>query len=336
MHFAFDPQQLEFRQQLRALAERRCTPADLRAAWDSEQGWSPERWRALSELGVLGLTVPAVHGGLGLGFVDLVLILEEAGRSGLPEPLVDSLAVAAPLLGGLGGGHAEKWLPELVSGRLAIGVSEPGRFPYLCAGTHLGVVFDGNELHLMAPTPQGEVTRRSIDGARHFVDVGAQVTSGTVVAGGSRAAAEWRSACDRGAWGSAAVLVGVADRLVSTAAEYAGQRVQFGKPIGSFQAVKHQLADALVELEFARPLVYRAAWSLDEGDAEVWRHASMGKAAASDAANLAASTALQVHGAIGYTWEHDLHLWMKRAWALAGAWGDAGWHRARLLGLVDW
>ena len=146
----------------------------------------------------------------------------------------------------------------------------------------------------------------------------------------------WEAACDRGAWGSAAVLLGVADRLVAFGAEHAKARVQFGKPIGSFQAVKHHLADALIRLEFARPLVYAAAWALDEEEDDASRLVSMAKSAASDAASLAAAVALQVHGAIGYTWEHDLHLWMKRAWALGSAWGDAGWHRARLLGQVSW
>jgi alkylation response protein AidB-like acyl-CoA dehydrogenase len=115
------------------------------------------------------------------------------------------------------------------------------------------------------------------------------------------------------------------------AAQYAKDRSQFGKPIGSFQAVKHHLADALVRVEFARPMVYRAAWSLSVGERDAGLHASMAKAMASDAATLAARTALQVHGAIGYTWEHDLQLWMKRAWALAASWGDAATHRARVL-----
>jgi alkylation response protein AidB-like acyl-CoA dehydrogenase len=133
---------------------------------------------------------------------------------------------------------------------------------------------------------------------------------------------------------SGAVLLGVADRLITMTAAYALDRIQFGVPIGSFQAVKHHLANALIGLEFARPAVYRAAYSLDQGDPEAGCHASMAKALASDAATAAARIALQVHGAIGYTWEHDLHLWMKPAWSLAAAWGDARHHRARVLGLL--
>jgi alkylation response protein AidB-like acyl-CoA dehydrogenase len=130
---------------------------------------------------------------------------------------------------------------------------------------------------------------------------------------------------------TAAQLLGLADRMVTMAAEYATGRVQFGRPIGSFQAVKHHLADARVALEFARPAVYRAAWSLATAQAERSHDASMAKALAADAATLAARTALQVHGAIGYTWECDLQLFMKRTWALSTAWGDPATHRALAL-----
>ncbi len=119
--------------------------------------------------------------------------------------------------------------------------------------------------------------------------------------------------------------------MISLAAAYATERHQFGRPIGSFQAVKHLLAGAQVKLEFARPVVYGAAWALDEGEATASRAASTAKACASDAATEAARVSLQVHGAIGYTWECDLHLYLKRAWALAEAWGSADEHRARVL-----
>jgi alkylation response protein AidB-like acyl-CoA dehydrogenase len=130
---------------------------------------------------------------------------------------------------------------------------------------------------------------------------------------------------------SAAQLLGLTDRMITMAADYARERHQFGKPIGSFQAVKHLLAGAQVALEFARPVVYAAAWALDEGEADRSRLASTAKAYASEAATEAARVSLQVHGAIGYTWECDLHLFLKRAWALSEAWGSAADHRHRLL-----
>jgi alkylation response protein AidB-like acyl-CoA dehydrogenase len=339
VHFAFEPHQVEFGHQLRSWADTSCTPADVRAAWASPAGWSRRRWRQLAELGVAGLTVPADHGGLGLGLVDLALVLEEAGRANLPEPVVDTVAVGVPLLAQLAGagaaGLARRWLPAVAAGEAAVALAEPGRGAAVRAGADLALVMENGTLHAVdRVATAGAGARRSVDGTRVFVDVSEHLGPASALVEGEAAGRLWRAAADRGAWGSAAVLVGVADRLLGMAVGYAKARRQFGVPIGSFQAVKHRLADALVRLEFARPLVYRAAWSLDEGEADAPAHVSMAKAAASDAACLAASSALQVHGAIGYSWEHDLHLWMKRAWALAGAWGDAGWHRGRLLGLV--
>src|SRR5207248_3327177 len=125
-------------------------------------------------------------------------------------------------------------------------------------------------------------------------------------------------------------LCGLSAHLISVTVEYVKVRRQFGSPVGSFQAVKHMLASAHLALEFARPLVYRAAWSMAEREPDRSIHVAMAKAQASDAATLAARVALQCHGAIGYSFEYDLHLWMKRAWVLGTAWGDARWHRARV------
>ena len=118
--------------------------------------------------------------------------------------------------------------------------------------------------------------------------------------------------------------------MLAMTVEYAKERRQFGVPIGSFQAVKHHLADVALALEFCRPLVYRGAWSIAHADDGRSVHVAMAKARASEAALRAGRVALQVHGAIGYTTEYDLHLWMKRAWALAASWGDAAWHDARV------
>jgi alkylation response protein AidB-like acyl-CoA dehydrogenase len=125
----------------------------------------------------------------------------------------------------------------------------------------------------------------------------------------------------------AGLQLGIMQACLDTVIPYLRERKQFGKPIGSFQAVKHHLADVRIAIEFAAPLVYRAAYSLATGDPDAMVHGSMAKAQSADAALLAARAALQCHGAMGYSYEYDLHLWMKRAWALAEAWGDAAWHR---------
>ncbi|HUY20740.1 MAG TPA: acyl-CoA dehydrogenase family protein [Acidimicrobiales bacterium] len=339
MHFAFDEQQLEFRAQLRAFAEKECPPAQVREAWASELGWSRPRWTALAEMGVVGLTVPAEHGGMGLGLVDLVLLLEEAGRAGLPEPVLETTALGVPLLlavpGPVGDAARRRWLPAVAAGEavVAVGTSSMPAVPG-AGGADLLLLEHGGDVHAVPAAVVSLTPRPALDGARRVAAVDWEPSAGTVVASGASARGALAGLGDRAAMGTGAVLVGVADRMIAMAARYAVERTQFGKPIGSFQAVKHHLAGALVRVEFARPAVYRAAWSLDAGDPDAGLHASMAKALASDAALLAARTALQVHGAIGYTWEHDLHLWMKRAWSLAPAWGDAAHHRARVLELL--
>ncbi len=339
MHFAFDEHQLEFRAQLRAFAEKECTPAALREAWASALGWSRPRWAGLADMGVAGITVPEEDGGMGLGLVDAVLLLEEAGRAGLPEPLLETVALGVPTLldapGPQGTVLRRRWLGAVAEGAatMAVGTSAMPAVPGAVGADLLLLERDG-ELHAVPAAAVRLTPRPALDGTRATAVVGWEPSATTLVVSGFEAEGFLATLGDRAAMSTAAVLVGVADRLVAMAAHYAQERSQFGKPIGSFQAVKHLLADALVRVEFARPLVYRAAWSLTEDDPDAGLHSSMAKAMASDAATLAARTALQVHGAIGYTWEHDVHLWMKRAWALAAAWGDAATHRARVLEIL--
>jgi len=342
MHFAFTEQQLEFRDAVRQVLAKECTTDAVRAAYDAPLARSP-RWATLADLGVAGLTVPEPHGGLGLGLVDLVPLVEEAGRVALPEPLATTTGIAAPLLADLdAAGTADArigpWLDGVAAGDLAVAVAD-GRWPGApVAGADgadllLLVAYgaDGRELHgvdassvTVTPVPSLDPTRR----------LGAPVwapSPDTVLVSGDRAEAHLATTGARAAVVTGAELLGLADAMISLTAAYAKDRHQFGVPIGSFQAVKHLLAGAQVLLEFARPVVYGAAWALDTGSPDASRAASVAKAYASDAATEAARVSLQVHGAIGYTWECDLHLFLKRTWALAEAWGSADDHRARLL-----
>ena len=324
MRFQFTADQVLFRDAVREMLEKECPPAHVRSMWESASGRSPELWDELVKMGVVALTVPEAHGGLGLDEVDLALILEETGRAALPEPVVETTAVGAPLLRDVG---ALDRLPR--DGVVTIGLDAlPGVTDAHVAD--LLVLQRGDELHALTPGAVEVTPQPSVDGARRPFTVAWRPEDGTRVAGGDDARRAVDRAFDRGALATAAQLLGVADRLIGMAADHAREREQFGKPIGSFQAVKHHLANARLALEFARPVTYRAAFSVARDDGDVATHVSMAKAYASDAAALAARTALQVHGAIGYTWEHDLHLWMKRAWALGAAWGDASWHRARV------
>ena len=305
----------------------------------SDLGFSPARWEALAEMGVVGLTVPEPYGGLGLDEVDLVLLLEECGRSGLPEPLLETAALGVPLIaeapGEAGEAARQEWLPRIAAGETVatFGLSSAPGIP-AAAGAHLLLLEHEGSVHAVPADTVRQVPLHALDGARRLCRVDWEASTPTLLATGAAGEALIGRTLERAAVGSAAELLGVTDCLVTMTAQYAIERKQFGKAIGSFQAVKHHLANALIGLEFARPVVYRAAWSLAQGSPTSARDASMAKAQASDAAMAAARIALQVHGAIGYTWEHDLHLWMKRAWSLAAAWGDAATHRARVLELL--
>ena len=336
MRFAFTNQQLELRDAVRQVLDDRCTTADLRAAYDRPDPHG-DRWSTLAELGVVGMTVPPVHGGLGMSLVDLVLVLEEAGRAALPEPLAEATALVPPLLASAGGPMADRWLPAVADGSAvpAAGRAEPGE-PTLVAGADGADVLvlaspTTGAVHVVEPGAAEVVPVPSLDPTRRLARITWAPTPGSELppAGDGRDLVGQLEA--RAAMACAAQLVGLADRLVADTAAYAKERHQFGRPIGSFQAVKHLLAGARVQLEFARPLTYAAAWSLDGDRPDAPRTASAAKAAASDAATEAARVAIQVHGAIGYTWECDIHLFAKRAWALAAAWGDAAQHRSALL-----
>ena len=344
MHFAFTDTQLEFRDGVRAVLAKECTTADVRAAYDAPSSRSP-RWATLADLGVSGLTVPDGDGGLGLGVVDLVLLVEEAGRAALPEPLTTTTGIAAPLLADLVGttgapdARIHAWLAGIAAGAVTVAVDEGGRpgMPVAGAdGADLLVLVaegpDGLEVHGLEAPSVTVTPQPSLDPTRRLGRVAWQPSPSTLMATGTDAAAALARSADRAAVVTGAELVGLADAMVAMTSAYAKDRQQFGRPIGSFQAVKHLVAGAQVLLEFARPVVYGAAWALDNGTPDASRAASVAKACASEAALEAARISLQVHGAIGYTWECDLHLFLKRSWALAEAWGSASDHRARLLG----
>jgi hypothetical protein len=355
MHFAFTEQQEEFRQAVRQVLAKECTTDRLRAAYDAPAARTP-RWATLAGLGVTGLSVPEAYGGLGLGLVDLVLLLEEAGAVGLPEPLVDTTALAAPLLVGVQtAGHGavdtprdqrasrlDAWLAGIADGTVtaAVGPVPHGTHPVPIAGADgadLLVLYStgdgdtGAEVHVVEAGAVTVRTVSSLDPTRRLGIPHWAPTADTLVLSGPPAAAAIRSLTDRAAVAVGAELLGLTSTMIDTAAEYARERRQFGAPIGSFQAVKHLLAGARVALEFARPVVYAAAWSLDHHTDDASRSASVAKAYASDAAVEAARVSLQVHGAIGYTWECDLQLFLKRAWALSESWGSAAEHRRRVL-----
>jgi alkylation response protein AidB-like acyl-CoA dehydrogenase len=318
MRFAFDEDQLTFRDAARELLERECPSSVVREAWTSETGGAPKAWNELAQMGVLGVLAPESAGGLGLTALDLVLVLEETGYAALPEPVVEHAAVAIPMLDDAAAAAREDEVITTPFHHDAVA-------PYANRADRFLMFRDG-AFHMVERADVSLEPRASVDGARRLAEVTWDPSTALRVAEGGAAGTGF----DRGAWGTAAQLVGLTRRMLDMTVDYVKGREQFGVAIGSFQAVKHHLADARIALEFARPLVYRAAWSIAHDDPDRSTHVSMAKATASDAATLTAAKALQCHGAMGYSYEYDLHLFMKRAWALAAAWGDAAWHRGRV------
>jgi alkylation response protein AidB-like acyl-CoA dehydrogenase len=332
VRFTFTDEQRRFQASMRELLERECTPRAVRALWETETGRSRERWARLAALGLLGVLVPERLGGLGLTEVDLVLPLEETGRAALPEPVLETAAVAVPLLAGLGSSErADEWLRRIAAGE-AVATVGCAADPWV-ADAHVADLLllpHGDEIHAVPRARVALESQPAVDPSRRLFRVTWTPAPDTRVAAGEEGRRLAAAALDRGALAAAAQLCGVGQRLLDLAVRHATQREQFGRPIGSFQAVKHLLANVAVRLELARPVVYRAAFSVARDAATRAADVSHAKAAASEAAGQAARAALQVHGAVGYTWEMDLHIWMKRAWALEAAWGTGAWHRARV------
>jgi len=336
MQFSFSEEQRTFQASMRTFLERECTPHHVRALWESETGRSSERWSRLAGMGLLGVLIPERLGGLGMDEIDLVLLLEEAGRVALPEPVLDTAAVGVPLLAGLEGrADADDWLRRVAAGTAILAVGH--RANAFVADAHVAdllLMQHEDELHAV-PRARVELEHQPCnDPSRRLFRVRWSPANDTRVARGDAGRRLIAAALDRGALAAAAELLGVAQQLVDLAVRYATQREQFGRPIGSFQAVKHMLANVAVRLEFARPVVYRAAFSVARDVPTRATDVSHAKVAAAEAAAQAARVALQVHGAMGYTWEVDLHIWMKRAWALALAWGSTAWHRDRVARIV--
>lgn len=341
MRFATGEQALLLQQTLREFLRKECPPETVRALWAREDGHDPALWGRLAALGVPGALVPEADGGLGLDERDLVLLLEEIGRAALPVPVVATAAVAAPLLrdlaaaGAPGAARARAWLPRIADGSLRVAVGHPAN-PFVTDAEAAGLLLlpDDDALHAV-PREEARLTRQPAnDPGRRLASVAFAPRPETRLAEGETARRLLDAALDRGALACAAQLVGVADRLIELAVAHAAAREQFGRPIGSFQAVQHALADAKVRVEYARPVVQKAAHSLARGIRTGAVDASHAKLAAGEAAAHAARVALQVHGAIGYTWEQDLHLWMRRAWSLALEWGAPPLHLERVASFV--
>jgi alkylation response protein AidB-like acyl-CoA dehydrogenase len=314
--FDVDAQQRDFAASIDAALAAADVPRAVRAWAGGDTAPGRKVWARLADLGVTALAVPEQFGGLDAHPVDLVVAMERLGRWCVPGPVAESIAVAPVLLA-----EEDERAAALATGELIATVVLWPQMPWAVDADAAGLVLAAEEDGWISEAHVGE-RRESVDPSRHLFDADA-------------ACEAWQADVARayafGALATAAQLVGAGQALLDAAVDYAKQRAQFGRVIGSYQAIKHKLADVHIALELARPLVYGAALSLADRSPDTARDVSAAKAAASDAALLAARSALQTHGAIGFTAEHDLSLWLLRVQALRSAWGDPAAHRRRVL-----
>jgi alkylation response protein AidB-like acyl-CoA dehydrogenase len=370
MDFGFSEEQEMLRDAAKRFLADNCPTTYVRKMMAHDSAHDPEFYKKLVGLGWPGLLIPEEYGGTGGTFLDITVIMEEAGKALLPGPFSATALLAAPLIIE-GGSEAQKkeLLPKIAAGDLiaTLAIAEAsGRFDaggiglkaekkgsrYTLSGEKLfvpdahvanciGVVArtqagssgeQGISLFLLPPETKGlTITQlKTVDMTRrlcHLKFDGVEVDAGALVGAENQGWPIVRRTFDIAVAGLCAEIVGTAQRALDMSVDYAKTRVQFGKPIGSFQAIKHKCVDMMVAVENARSLTYYACWTVDERVGEAATAVPMAKAYASDMGKNVTSEAIQVHGGIGFTWEHDMHLFHRRALAGEANFGNAPIHR---------
>ncbi len=357
MNFEFTDDQRAIKRTAHDFLAARYKLETVRELAESERGFTDQQWHELSELGWPGVMVPEADGGLGLGAVELVVIQEEMGYALAPSPFFSSVCAALLLDAAGTPEQRERWLGPLargeIRGTVAIWDSGSGWAPDRSEAEPAGGALSATKIAVADAVAADLLIVAGADGNHYALEPGAAGVSivpeksldptrklyrveldGAAVEPLAHEPERLTHAYATIVTALAAENVGVAQRAMEMAVAYAGDRKQFDRPIGSFQAVAHRCAQMLLEVEGARSLSYWAGWALDNEPTTGLRAASMAKAYASDAGFRVTGSAIQVHGGIGFTWEHDLHFFFKRAKANAHAFGDARWHRDRVADLA--
>jgi alkylation response protein AidB-like acyl-CoA dehydrogenase len=321
MRFTLSDEQRDFGSSLDKLLSSADVVAASRSWSSGDTAPGIALWERVAEVGTTALLVPERADGLAAGPVELVVAFESLGRYAVPGPWIETVAYMTRLVESLPDlGIRDEVLSAVAMGDELVSVAVPPHTPYaLDADVARTLLVQDGSLHLAEVGSR----RRSVDPARRLFELRSERALMTVPQEALDDAFDLAVLC------CSAQLLGLGERLLSTTVEYVKQRKQFGREIGTYQALKHQLADVRIALDFVRPLVHGGALSF--GTAHQSRDASAAKIAAADAAYLAARTALQLHGAIGYTEEHDLSLWVLKVRALVSAWGTTSYHRGRVL-----
>jgi alkylation response protein AidB-like acyl-CoA dehydrogenase len=370
VQLVFTEEQEELRRAARAFLQDHSSSEQVRAAMASELGWDPDVWKRIAtELGWTGVAIPESHGGAGLGFVELVALLEEMGEALLCAPFLSSVCMAAPaLLAAPDCVAARAWLPAIAEGRAVATLATGNRFDAdsvtaiarksgdgfaLDGAAHF--VLDGHAADLLLVAARREASRGAegvslfavpaastgvercalptMDQTRRFAAVtlrDVQVGAASLVGVEGEGWPIVAHALDLAAIALAAEQVGGAQRCLDLSVAYAKQRVQFGRAIGGFQAIKHKCADMMTAVESSRSALYYAACVAAEGGDELRNVASLAKAWCSESYFRCAADALQIHGGVGFTWEYDVHLHLKRARSMEAVLGSPAFHRERV------
>jgi alkylation response protein AidB-like acyl-CoA dehydrogenase len=374
LDFGFSEEQEMLRASARSLLEKECPSTVVRRLMDDERGYDPGLWKQMAELGWTGLVLPEDFGGGGLTYVDLVVILEEMGRVLLPSPFIWTVMFAEALKRAGSPAQKKELLPRIASGELVstLAYMEPsGRWDAEGIAMRAepqgsGFRLEGRKLYVpdahvagqfLVAARTGEAGEKGITlfvvDAKHqglavtplktmdqtcklseVTFTGVQVEPEAVVGRVNEGWPLLSQVLDRAKVMLAAEMMGAAQKVLETTTEYAKIRVQFGRPIGSFQAVQHKCANMLLDVESAKSVVYYAAWAVTNEIPEAPLAAATAKAAASDAFRRTANEGIQVHGGIGFTWEHDMHLYFKRAKSSEFTFGDASFNRAQVANLI--
>ncbi len=371
MKFSFSSEQEEFRSNLRRLLADRAPVKEARRLMETDAGWEREGWQALnSGLGLTAVRIPEEYGGFGFGFGELCIVLEEMGRAIVCAPYFATTVLGAGAILNAGT-HAQKaaLLPGIAAGDTTAtlasaedsGSWEPASTTLTATASgsgyrlngHKSFVIDGHTADLIvvlarAPGSTGDaglslftvsgdaagLSKRLLktqDPTRKLARLSFENVEAALLGTEGAAAAPAARTITEAVVCLTNEMVGGAERLREDALAYAMMRMQFGKPIASFQSMKHKAADMLLDVELAKSAAYYAAAALDDGDDDVAAMASLAKAGASDAYTQTAVHAVQIHGGIGFTWDNDTHLWFKRAKSSEVLFGDAHYHRELMM-----
>src|SRR6266852_3891996 len=352
MDIGFTEGQELLRDTARKFLDSECPATFVRQMMATEAAVTGKFWQKLAEQGWLGITYAEEDGGSGLGLVDLVVLMEEVGRAVMPGPYPATVLLGGAAIAAAGSpATRQEWLPRIAAGETRGGFTLSGTKLFV-PDAHLADVLvvaarsrdgstmeEGISLFLVPKGTQGVAVRLlpSVDETRKVCEVRFDNVALPAAALLGELHEGWpvlSGVIDRAAVALSAEICGAAQRVLDMTVEYAKLRTAFGKPIGSYQGVKHKCADMLIEIENAKSLTYYAAWAVDEEEPDAAMAVSMAKAAASDAGRKVCAAGIQLHGGIGMTWEHDLQLYLKRAKASEIAFGDATWHRERIARLM--